>query len=112
MGIDLGLRAPQTKSHVILIILSLLGVVLCRWWNNFDTVSFNFSELLALETAISNYVQICQYILIIWDQTRFFHGCTISIYTTHLTYDLCSKKMKMSQMELKIIWSKESYKEN
>ena len=54
--------------------LNLLSVVLSRWGNNSDTILFNFSDLLALEITKSNYVQICQFILIRWNQTCFFHG--------------------------------------
>ena len=43
--------------------ISLLSVVLSGWENNFATILFNFSELLALEITKSNDVQICQFIL-------------------------------------------------
>ena len=87
------LNAFKTSVAIVLIILSLLSVVLSRWENNFDTILFNFSELLPLEITKSNDVQICQFILIRRNQTCFFHGHIISIYTTHLTYDSSSKKM-------------------
>ena len=87
------LNVFKSSVAILLIILSLLSVVLSRWENNFDTILFNFSELLALETTKSNDVQICQFMLIIWNQTRFFHAHTISIYTTRLRYDSFSKKM-------------------
>ena len=51
-----------------------------------------FSELLALEIAKSNDVEICQFILIRWNQTCFSHDLIISIYITHLTCDSFSKK--------------------
>ena len=40
--------------------------------------------------------------LIRWNQICFCHGHIISIYTTHLMYESFSKRMQMSQMEVKI----------
>ena len=87
---------------ILLIILSLLSVVLSRWENNFDTILFNFSELLALETndLESNDLQIYKFLLIRWNQTRFFHTHSISICTTHLRYDSVSQ---FPHIEVKII---------
>ena len=42
--------------------ISLLSVVLSGWENNFATILFNFSELLALEITKSNDVQLSVYI--------------------------------------------------
>ena len=74
-----------------------------------------FSELLALEITKSNDVQICQFILIRWNQTCFSHGHIISIYITHLMFNSFFKKMQMSHgfkinLEIKVIKKvKESY---
>ena len=54
----------KTYVAIHLIMLSLLTVVLSRRENNFDTILFNFSELLALEITKSNDVQVCQFKLI------------------------------------------------
>ena len=62
-----------------------------------------FFRILALGITKSNIVEIWKYILIRWNQTCFFQGHIISIYIIHLMYDSFSKKIQISDMDLKII---------
>ena len=48
-------------------------------------------------------MQICQFIVTGWNQTSLLHGHFISIYITDLTYDLFSRKMQVSHINLKIV---------
>ena len=65
------LNVFKTPVTILLIILNLLCIVLSRRENYFDTILLNFSELLGPEITKSNEVQICQFILIRWNQTFF-----------------------------------------
>ena len=64
--------------------------------NNTPTgLPMNFLELLALEIAKSTDVQLCQFILIRWNQTCFFQGYIMSKMNSEIG-DKVIKKVKES----------------